>query len=1268
MRYEKFVKQVKAKKKILDTIHSFRFWVIGGALIIGGATTTVLAIEGKVTLENVPTQIVYGETIDVSAAATLKDATIVYKRADASEWSLEKPTKVGSYQLKGISSNGFGKETSSEIYDFKIVSKDLLISIKNEPVVYGNLPTYADFSNQLADGDRVTDFYPEFTNLDGTSLNAEVGLNLNALHFYNSLGEDVTYCYKISQQTQNVTIIPRDLSVSFTNATWEYDGLAHTADGVSIDEGYSLVGSDEITFEAGNGFTEIGEYTNAGDIKIFGSDHSDRTIYYNIINSTTGRVEISKRHISVKTPSISKSYDGTSLSKADLAYQITSGTLLEGHHIFEGAYVAEGKYIATTPIENKITLRVLDQDDHDVSDLYDFSYDYGTIQINKVAVSYRTKTISKTYDGSPLQDTDKLEELSAQLQPNDELRINARAKLSNIGETSNTFETQIYNTVLNKDVTVDCYDITSTAGTLILSKRKVQVIMPSYNGVYDGQWHFLDEIKVQPGKDNGGIYDGLSTRDLSEVYKDFGGDDNIMKIFDADDYNLQMEKMNSYNLVIRNSETLEDLSQYYDIEKVWLTSSISQRDLKYKTRDVKHFFNGKGTYDSQAQAIGDIEFEPTYCPQGEDYLKVTNLNEIANVGISENTISFEVYNGSRLVTGNYHVLSETKGTKEIDKPEITIKPIDGQSKVYDGRGYTSDQFQVTTNDGNASNWSIENAEVIAVDSTNKFEATNGQNCELKVQPKTSSGFIVKCNGTKQSDSNYTLKVESSGLRIDKATINVYYGASDQFVYDGKYHLVGNDFVTVAGLVDDSSNTNGFYEENGWIRNARARYQVYSNDNYDFDGIRDVGDTTNNVLGTSVLVRFQYLKEGVNGSQSTDWNDADNSINVSYNGAAPSVIKRSLYLETGSADFPFDNVTHDYQQLEMGSDNSNGLQADEAFTTDSLSQALSSVTFPTVHYVADSQANQFVGSETDFINKLMVQRDKTDSSSETFKATDNYDIYLSYGYLSVSKSLTYIQLATTKTEYEGNILGLKEGTEFEISTSSMSQGAYITKSGDDDFQAENPEGLPYNYTARGTVDGSGDNISLEIFNELGDAVTQISSPVEETIGSNRLITYKYADFNVLVGGRLEYQPIQRKLSITSKTINRRYSSALAIDESRTVGGSLASYTYTDSSHVKSNVTVTDVLCFEYEQSGIKKYEPYSASKTDYKDFVSTSLNYKGYTGTNKIGKPVVLQPKTAGDYLDYTGMTTYTIDGMAGQFIDVTSYYQITVYQGTITLK
>lgn len=202
----------------------------------------------------------------------------------------------------------------------------------------------------------------------GTQTNVGVGFNHANWNVESSDGKNNSDNYSVQINPGPLEVTPIYLSVTSKGGTKMYDGTALRKEEYYITRGEVLENhSLAVMF---NLFPiEAGTYENKMEVVIVNDEGIDVTRNYEVTR-TYGKLEISRRTVTVRTASAQKPYDGTPLTAN--RYSIVSATKpLDGHEIF---IVINGSQTDIGMSENVYAeLRVVDSDGNDVTPNYDLT-------------------------------------------------------------------------------------------------------------------------------------------------------------------------------------------------------------------------------------------------------------------------------------------------------------------------------------------------------------------------------------------------------------------------------------------------------------------------------------------------------------------------------------------------------------------------------------------------------------------------------------------------------------------------------------------------------------------------------------------------------------------------------------------------------------------------------------------------------------------------------------------------------------------------------
>lgn len=351
-----------------------------------------------------------------------------------------------------------------------------------------------------------------------------------------------------------------------------------------------------------------------------------------------------------------------------LPYSCDALGLLPGHTVESVDYTCEPQ---TNVGEYDIELdnaKIVDADGNDVTDLYQITYNYGTLIIEPcdVTVTIKGNTGNYDYDGTEKTVEGYTLDISNDLyKAADVKRVDSQAKIRAtvpgtypMGLKPENFE----NTNPNFNVTF----VVKTDGKLTIKNRPITITADDVTVKYDGQPHGENGYSITMGS----LVDGhAATVTISGSKTDAGEYEellvpNVTKIVDAKN---------------------KDVTGYYDISYEDGTLTINKRSVTLTSETASKVYDGTPLTKPEVTVTGDGFVEG----EGATY-DVTGT--ITNVGETENKFTYTLNEGTK--AGNYDIT--TKLGKLTIKPvaEVTVT-IKGNTKTvyYNGKeqsvkGYT----------------------------------------------------------------------------------------------------------------------------------------------------------------------------------------------------------------------------------------------------------------------------------------------------------------------------------------------------------------------------------------------------------------------------------------------------------------------------------------------------------------------------------------------------------------------------------------------------
>ena len=212
---------------------------------------------------------------------------------------------------------------------------------------------------------------------------------------------DVTEQYSITPDFGELVVKPRPIVVVTPSKSWIYDGKSYVYNTLTVDtsRGYDLCEGHAFEKYAWSIFCDAApEEENIVLFNIIKDKLYDVGANYDITYDY-GTVTVQKRPITVKTYGVNKVYDGNVFTNDKVYVDTTGGKLgLCDYHDFMVTYpVPEFKNVISSA-KNEIDFEIIG-DGRVVTDNYDITCEYGTVNITPRNITVKTNGYTGVYDG-----------------------------------------------------------------------------------------------------------------------------------------------------------------------------------------------------------------------------------------------------------------------------------------------------------------------------------------------------------------------------------------------------------------------------------------------------------------------------------------------------------------------------------------------------------------------------------------------------------------------------------------------------------------------------------------------------------------------------------------------------------------------------------------------------------------------------------------------------------------------------------------------------
>ncbi|MBQ7699811.1 MAG: hypothetical protein IJT49_05665 [Clostridia bacterium] len=290
----------------------------------------------------------------------------------------------------------------------------------------------------------------------------------------NGIGEDVTSSYNITYQNGKLEITKKAVTITADSDAKVYDGKALTKNSYTNTPLAEADSIESVTLTGSQ--TVVGSSENVPSAaKIVNGSGEDVTSSYNITYQN-GTLEITKKAVTITADSDAKVYDGKELTKDSY----TNTALAEGDSI-ESVTLTGSQTVVGSSENVPGEAKIVNGDGDDVTSSYNITYQNGTLEITKKAVTITADSDAKEYDGKALT---KDSYTNTPLAEGDKITsVTVTGSQTDKGSGDNTVSEAKMENAAGEDVT-GCYDITYVNGTLQVTAAKVTIKADDKTKVY----------------------------------------------------------------------------------------------------------------------------------------------------------------------------------------------------------------------------------------------------------------------------------------------------------------------------------------------------------------------------------------------------------------------------------------------------------------------------------------------------------------------------------------------------------------------------------------------------------------------------------------------------------------------------------------------------------------------------------------------------------------------------------------------------------------
>jgi hypothetical protein len=368
-------------------------------------------------------------------------------------------------------------------------------------------------------------------------------------------------------------------------------------------------------------------------------------------------------------------------------------------------------FVADTKAENNVltveiidgTASGLDANGLPLKNNYDIKYAYGTLTVDKRAITITSGSASGVYDGFAL--TSAFADItSGELADGEKISYSYLGAQTEVGSASNYFTWYIERISDNKE-TNDNYEVTPIYGTLEVTPRAIRIAQThTHQKIYDGEalscevcnqtYSYADLIVAFPYYELvAGHSLSVDTEKTNAQVKRVKEGSKTNEVFFVVKDNFGNDKTYNYTVSVESKGTLQITPRPVFIQTHSITWTYDGFN-HYESDGVTPYDGvNTGTYTKNDAVIGDVNGTYCYPFLEQDEISAFEYTTIQfnNVDTSvPNKIVFKV-NGERNQDYQFIEDDSSLGVLSLRKRAVAVQPI-SLSKVYDGTPLTAHEI------------------------------------------------------------------------------------------------------------------------------------------------------------------------------------------------------------------------------------------------------------------------------------------------------------------------------------------------------------------------------------------------------------------------------------------------------------------------------------------------------------------------------------------------------------------------------------------------
>lgn len=716
--------------------------------------------------------IIQGQSVEVVSSTRIKNAEWAYNSITIAIRDEDGKDQTSNYSMFYM----WG--------ELNISKRPLYVKTPTEEFVYDGKVKSSDPSSIEYSGLCPTDTL----NVTGTvslrypgSVSNQFGLDI-----VNADGENVADNYRFNMDMGTLTVQPRKLTLKIPDVSVVYDGMPHISDIYDIEFLEGELPDDHsihldlhlIDGTAPLSDGQLLDYTSVTDKIDLNYKYNDEILIFDALEDVSncfdveiipGSFEILPRNIDIITSDAEFVYDGK--EHYNIEFEVGGLGLALTDQIAVDSYTVCREYVSGGK-ENILRVSISNMFDKDTSDNYKINYIYGTINIKKLEIAYRSSSFALVYNGHdrsyPYLEFFTGNGKISSLAEGDRYVVTNSVSVTDVSEgiVENRLEFRVEDAMGNN--MSHCYDMRFDGwGDIYIKPREVYIDSLSSTWIYDGKSH----------SDIGWIYTSFPYASPNTFIE--GDRLNIGNSTDAKNIGNTFNAL--YDFSVYSTVRKMDVTENYSVRQINKgIMSVKPREISVRPKYTRTVYSGSDA------VVSDWEYYSSRYTLADGHYASVKYANFPNTQVGKYLTAidrFIIFDSNGNDVTHCYDIKILDGIIDIDKLSVEVTSGD-KAWSFDGHTHTNNNYSLRYVNG-----SEIAGHSIAVSFT-------GEICNVGSCDNTFSITIYDQSGNDVTD-NYDIRAIYGKLTVEAAKLGWLSSSSD-----GLYYIKTRSYLNYNGHISD----------------------------------------------------------------------------------------------------------------------------------------------------------------------------------------------------------------------------------------------------------------------------------------------------------------------------------------------------------------------------------------------------------------------------------------------------------------------------------